>query len=275
MEVALFQARTGIDPARNAARIAQACGDAAAGGASMLFTPEMSGLLDRDSGRARLHAVEEERDLVLRATREAAREHGIWVQLGSLAVAVPGGRLANRAFLIDDQGEVRARYDKMHLFDVDLPSGETWRESARYVAGNAEVVAETPWGRIGMSICYDLRFAALYASLAAAGATLFSIPAAFTVETGRAHWHTLLRARAIESGAFVVAAAQCGHHEDGRETFGHSLVVDPWGRVLLDMGEEDDALGFAEVDPALVGQARTAIPALRHRREIGAARVYA
>jgi len=274
MKVALFQARTGIDPARNAARVAQACGEAAAGGASMLFTPEMSGLLDRDGGRARGHIVEEELDLVLHATRAAAREHGIWVQLGSLAVTVPGDRFANRAFLIDDRGEVRARYDKMHLFDVDLPSRETWRESARYVAGDAAVVAETPWGRLGMSICYDLRFPTLYARLAAAGAILLSVPAAFTVETGRAHWHTLLRARAIESGAFVVAAAQCGHHEDGRDTFGHSLVVDPWGRVLLDMGNEDDALGFAEVDPALVAQARTAIPALRHRREIGEARVF-
>ena len=171
------------------------------------------------------------------------------------------------------RGEVRARYDKMHLFDVDLPTGESWRESWRYAAGDAPAVVRTPLGLVGLSVCYDLRFPALYASLAAAGATVLSVPAAFTVPTGGAHWHVLLRARAIEAGAFVVAAAQCGTHEDGRRTYGHSLVVDPWGRVLLDMAEEEDAIGFADIDDALVTSARSAIPVLTHRRAIGEARI--
>lgn len=273
MKVALLQARTGIDPARSAERIARACGDAARAGSALLFTPEMSGLLDRNGSRAAASMRTEEQDLVLAATRDAAREHGLWVQLGSLAVRRPDGRLANRAFVIDGGGTVRARYDKIHLFDVDLPTGESWRESSRYAGGKDAVAAQTPLGLLGLSICYDVRFPALYASLVAAGATCLAVPAAFTVPTGRAHWHVLLRARAIEAGAFVIAAAQCGRHEDGRETFGHSLVVDPWGRILLDMGEEEDAIGYVEVDPAQVSRARAAIPALAHRRAIGQARV--
>jgi len=274
MKVALFQARTGIDPGRNADRLAQACRDASGEGAAMLFTPEMSGLLDRDGGRAAASTRAEEDDLVLGVVRDAARDNGLWVQLGSLAVRRPDGRLANRAFVIDDRGQVRARYDKMHLFDVDLPTGESWRESSRYAAGDAPVVAgATPLGPLGLSVCYDLRFPALYASLAEAGATSLTVPAAFTVPTGRAHWHVLLRARAIEAGAFVIAAAQCGTHEDGRRTFGHSLVVDPWGRVLLDMAEAEDDLGFADIDLALVAEARGAIPALAHRRAIGGAAI--
>ena len=273
MKVALFQARTGIDPARNAERIVRASRQAAEAGAAMLFTPEMSGLLDRDGSRAAENIRVEEEDVVLAATREAARRFGLWVQLGSLAVRRPDGRLANRAFAIDDRGEVRARYDKMHLFDVDLPTGESWRESSRYAAGDDAAVVRTPLGPIGLSVCYDLRFPALYASLAAAGATMLSVPAAFTVPTGGAHWHVLLRARAIEAGAFVVAAAQCGTHEDGRRTYGHSLVVDPWGRVLLDMAKDEDAIGFADIDDALVTEARSAIPALTHRRVIDEARV--
>lgn len=273
MKVALFQARTGIDPARNAARLAEVCREAADGGAGMLFTPEMSGLLDRDGARAASSISAEEADIVLGSTCEAARRHGVWVQLGSLAVRRPDGRLANRAFVIDADGTARARYDKMHLFDVDLPTGESWRESSRYVAGDAAVAVDTPLGLLGLSVCYDLRFPALYASLAAAGAAVLSVPAAFTVPTGQAHWHVLLRARAIETGAFVVAAAQCGTHEDGRRTFGHSLVVDPWGRVVLDMREQEDALGFAEIDGVLIAEARGAIPALHHRRAVAAARV--
>jgi predicted amidohydrolase len=190
---------------------------------------------------------------------------------GSLALA--GERedraLVNRGFLIDDQGPLRARYDKMHLFDVDLPAGESWRESAAYAAGEAPVVAESPAGRLGLSICYDMRFPDLYRALTGAGAIILSVPAAFTVPTGQAHWHVLLRARAIEAGVFVVAAAQTGKHEDGRETYGHSLVVDPWGKVLLDMGE-DTGVGFAEIDPAQVDEVRSRLPAIRHRRPIGA-----
>ena len=275
MRIALFQARTGIDPSTNAAALADACERAAAGGATMLFTPEMSGMLDRDAHRAAEHLVAEQDDMVLQAVQQSARELVIWVQLGSLAVRRSDGKLANRSFVIDDRGVVRARYDKIHLFDVDLPSGESWRESSRYAAGEQAVAVDTSLGRLGLSICYDLRFPALFASLAGAGATIMSVPAAFTVPTGRAHWHVLLRARAIETGAFVVAAAQCGLHEDGRATFGHSLVVDPWGRTLLDLADAENEVGFATIDPALIEEARSAIPALQHRRPIGPAEVAA
>lgn len=275
MRVALFQARTGINPSANAAALADACERAAAGGAAMLFTPEMSGLLDRDARRAADHIVAEEDDMVLKAVRRSALHLGIWVQLGSLAVRRPDGKLANRSFVVDDRGVVRARYDKIHLFDVDLPSGESWRESSRYAAGEQAIVVDTPIGRLGLSICYDLRFPALFAGLAAAGATMLSVPAAFTVPTGQAHWHVLMRARAIETGAFVVAAAQCGLHGDGRATYGHSLVVDPWGRTLLDLADAENAVGFATIDPALIAEARSAIPALQHQRRIDAAEVAA
>ena len=267
MRIAVYQARTGIDPAANADALAAAVAEAAAGGAVMLFTPEMSGLLDRGRERASVHYRREDDDPVLARVREAAREHGIWVELGSLALlAEEGDRLVNRSFVIDDKGEIRARYDKMHLFDVDLPTGESWRESASFAAGDAPVLADSPLGPMGLSICYDLRFSGLYARLSEAGAAVLSIPAAFTVPTGEAHWHVLLRARAIEAEAFVVAAAQGGSHEDGRATYGHSLVVDPWGRVLLDMGADGPALGFADLDMAVLGDVRTRIPVLAHRR---------
>ena len=234
----------------------------------MLFTPEMSGMLDRDRERAMGKAKPEADDAVLRAVSAAAKEAGIWVHLGSLALKGEGGKLVNRGFVIDDQGEVRARYDKIHLFDVDLPTGESWRESAAYERGGRAVVVDTPVGELGLSICYDLRFAGLYAALTNEGATIITIPAAFTVPTGEAHWHVLMRARAIEAGAFVVAAAQVGQHEDGRVTYGHSLVVDPWGKVLLDMGGEEPGLGFAELDPGAVDEVRSRLPAIRHRRPI-------
>ena len=269
MRIALFQAQTGIDPAANASALTQAVEAAAAGGAIMLFTPEMSGLLDRDRARAERRLRDEETDPVLSALRRAAAEHGIWIHVGSLALrGGSDGRLVNRGFLIDGEGAIRARYDKIHLFDVDLPTGESWRESAAYAGGKRAVVAETPLGPVGLSICYDLRFPDLYRALSNAGATLLSIPAAFTVPTGEAHWHVLLRARAIEAGAFVVAAAQTGRHQDGRETYGHSLVVDPWGEVLLDMGMEP-GLGFADLDPGRVEEVRRRLPAIRHRRSIG------
>jgi predicted amidohydrolase len=270
MRIALHQSRTGIDPERNASDLVAAVTEASAGGAAILFTPEMSGLLDKDRERAAKHLRSEAEDPVLAAVREAAAEQGIWVHLGSLALAGErgDGRLVNRSFLIDAEGAVRARYDKIHLFDVDLPTGESWRESAAYAPGERPVVAETPAGRLGLTICYDMRFPDLYRSLTGAGATILSVPAAFTVPTGQAHWHILLRARAIEAGVFVVAAAQCGKHEDGRETYGHSLVVDPWGKVLLDMGKEP-RLGFADIDPAQVDEVRSRLPAIRHRRAIG------
>ncbi|HEV2747988.1 MAG TPA: carbon-nitrogen hydrolase family protein [Allosphingosinicella sp.] len=270
MRIAVYQARTGIDPAANARDLVAAAGEAAAGGAAMLFTPEMSGLLDRDRERADGHLRDEAGDPVLQAVRDAAGRHGLWVHLGSLALAGErgDGRLVNRGFLIDGTGLVRARYDKIHLFDVDLPTGESWRESAAYAGGDRALVAATPIGSLGLSICYDLRFPDLYRALSDAGATVLSIPAAFTVPTGEAHWHVLLRARAIEAGAFVVAAAQAGHHEDGRDTYGHSLVVDPWGKVLLDMGTEP-GLGFTELDAGQVEEVRRRLPAIRHRRPIG------
>jgi predicted amidohydrolase len=264
--IALYQATTGIDPAANARDLAAAVEEAAAGGAAMLFTPEMSGLLDRDRARAARHLRSEEEDPVLAGVREAAAGARIWVHLGSLAIR-SGEKLRNRSYLIDDSGEVRATYDKIHLFDVDLATGESWRESALYEPGTRSVIADTPAGRLGLSICYDLRFPDLYRALTDAGARVLAIPAAFTVPTGQAHWHVLMRARAIEAGVFVVAAAQWGSHEDGRETFGHSLVVGPWGEVLLDMGE-GRGVGFADVDLGEADSVRTRLPALSHRRPI-------
>ncbi|QJU57695.1 carbon-nitrogen hydrolase family protein [Sphingomonas sp. AP4-R1] len=275
MRAAIFQTTTGIDPARNAAALVAAVAEAKAGGADMLFTPEMSGLIDRDRARGAASIRDEADDPALAAVREAAAEAGIWVHLGSLALAGgEGGRFVNRGFVIDDTGAIRARYDKIHLFDVDLPTGESWRESAAYAPGTRAVAVDTPWGRLGLSICYDMRFPDLYRALSDAGATILAVPAAFTVPTGKAHWHVLLRARAIEAGAFVVAAAQTGRHEDGRETYGHSLAIDPWGEVALDMGEPA-ALGFVDLDLGRVADVRGRVPALAHRRAIGPVEVAA
>ena len=268
MRAALLQMRSGIDPAENAAALTAAVRAAKAGGADMLFTPEMSGLLDRDRTRAAASIVAEDEDRVLAAVCEAAARAGLWIQLGSLALrGGSDGRYVNRGFVIDAAGTIRARYDKIHLFDVDLAHGGSWRESAAYAPGDAPVLVRTPWGLLGLSICYDLRFPDLYRALSDAGATILAVPAAFTVPTGEAHWHVLLRARAIEAGAFVIAAAQAGRHADGRETYGHSLAVDPWGTPLLDMGD-GEGLGFAELDPADVDAVRARVPALRHRRPI-------
>lgn len=267
MKAALLQMTSGIDPVANAATVENAIADAAAGGAAMLFTPEMTGLVDGNRERAAAVVVPEADDVVLRAAREAAARHGIWVHLGSLALSSDDGRFVNRAFVIDDSGAIRARYDKLHLFDVDLPNGERWRESAAYAPGQGAVVVDTPLGRLGLSICYDLRFADLYRALTDAGATILAIPAAFTRPTGHAHWHVLQRARAIEAGVFVISAAQTGEHEDGRATFGHSLAIDPWGDVLLDMGEAP-GIGFVEIEPGRVDEVRGRVPAIRHRRPI-------
>ena len=266
--IAIFQSNSGIDPEANARALADAIAEAAAGGAEMLFTPEMSGLLDRDGARAAKAITSEAEDKVLAACRDAAMRNNIWMDLGSLAVRLDDGKVANRGFVIDREGRIRARYDKIHLFDVDLPTGESWRESNTYSAGSETVLVNgTPVGKLGLTICYDLRFPMLFARIAEADADVISVPAAFTVPTGRAHWHVLLRARAIEAGLFVVAAAQVGRHEDGRQTFGHSLVVDPWGEVLLDMGEEA-GVGFVDIDLARISDVRSRIPALNHRRII-------
>jgi len=266
--IALLQSTAGIDPEENARSLTHAIREAASGGAEILFTPEMSGLLDRDQQRARKNLRSEDEDLVLAACRDAAREHSIWLHLGSLAILTEDDKVANRGFVIDRDGNIRARYDKIHLFDVDLPTGESWRESNTYSPGKGVVLVNgTPVGKLGLTICYDLRFPGLFARIAEADADLISVPAAFTVPTGKAHWHVLLRARAIEAGLFVVAAAQVGRHEDGRQTYGHSLVIDPWGEVLLDMGEER-GIGFAEIDLARISDVRSRIPALSHRRPI-------
>ncbi len=269
MKIAIAQMTSGIDPAENAAWLATAIGDAAGQGAAMLFTPEMSGLLDRDRKRAAPKLCDEAHDTVLAKVCEGAANHRIWVALGSLALSGEraDGRLVNRSLLIDDAGAIRARYDKLHLFDVDLPTGESWRESSAYAPGEGATVAETPVGRLGLSVCYDMRFPALYAALSGAGAEILSVPAAFTVPTGKAHWHILLRARAIENAAWVIAAAQTGTHADGRATYGHSLVIDPWGEIVLDMGEAP-GLAIAEIDLARVTDVRARIPVLDHRRAI-------
>lgn len=275
---ALFQMTTGIDPEANAAAIVDAIVKARSGGAAMLFTPEMSGLLDRKRERAREAIRSEADDLVLTAVREAARREGIWVHIGSLAIAREDGKWANRAFVIDDAGEIRARYDKIHMFDVDLASGESWRESNAYTAGDEVVTVETPLGRLGLAICYDVRFPALFEALGRARCDVIAIPAAFTVPTGKAHWHLMQRARAVEASAYVLSAAQVGRHEDGRETYGHSLAIDPWGEVLLDMGGPDDdgtegggkaGVAFVELDGVRTAEVRAQLPSLANRRAVG------
>ena len=269
MKVALAQMTSGIDSAANAASLVDAVAKAARGGAAMLFTPEMSGLLDRNRARAATQIATQADDSVLAAVCAAAKRHKIWVALGSLALGgeQADSRFVNRSLLIDDQGEVCATYDKLHLFDVDLASGESWRESSAYQPGNRAVVAKTPIGMLGLSVCYDLRFTALYTALSDSGATVLAVPAAFTVPTGKAHWHVLLRARAIENAAWVIAAAQTGVHDDGRTTFGHSLVINPWGEIVLDMGDAP-GLGFADIEQSQVDDARARIPVLDHRRPI-------
>lgn len=268
MKIALAQMCSGIDPLENARQLDFCVTEAAVGGATLVFTPEMSGLLDRDRSRATEVIRNEQDDVVLSSVRAAARKGRIWVQLGSLAVLNtenPDEKWLNRSYLINPEGEIAARYDKIHLFDVDLSPDESLRESSAYAGGHNAVVASIPDATLGLSICYDLRFPALYEALTNAGADILSVPAAFTVPTGRAHWEILLRARAIESGAFVVAAAQCGNHEDGRATYGHSMVVDPWGEILLDMGEST-GLGFCDLDLRKIEQVRSRIPAVANRK---------
>jgi deaminated glutathione amidase len=266
--IAVLQMTSGIEPQANADALVAAVEAAAQGGAAMLFTPEMSGLIDSNRARAAPNIVAEDQDWVLAAVREAAARSGIWVALGSLAVARDDGRWANRAFVVNSAGEVVARYDKIHMFDVDLASGESWRESSAYAAGDQVVTVDTPAGRLGLAICYDIRFPALFEALGRKSCDIIAIPAAFTVPTGKAHWHILQRARAVEASAYVVAAAQVGKHADGRSTYGHSLVVDPWGDVLLDMGGEAPGLAFAEIDVVRIAEVRKQLPSLANRREI-------
>jgi predicted amidohydrolase len=275
LKAGLVQTRTGLDPARNAADLADAADRLAAGGAGIIFTPEMCGLLDRNTARLAAAARGEAEDPALAALGDVARRRGIAIAVGSLAIRdQAAGKLANRSFVIGPDGSILARYDKMHLFDVDLPNGDRYRESASFEAGREVRLVQFDWGRLGLAICYDLRFPQLHAALARAGAAVIAQPAAFTVPTGEAHWHVLLRARAIETGAFIVAAAQSGLHEDGRETFGHSLLVDPWGRVLFDMGTEP-GVAMVELDLAQVDDVRARIPSLCHARPLPAPEVAA
>lgn len=266
--IALLQMTTGIDPVANAAVLAGAVDQAKAGGAAMLFTPEMSGLLDRNRERAAPHIVAEKDNPALAAVRDAAAMHRIWVALGSLAIRRSDGRLANRSLLVAPDGRIAARYDKIHMFDVALATGETWRESAAYEPGSEVVSAHTPIGLLGLTVCYDIRFPALFAELGDRGCDAIAIPAAFTVPTGAAHWHLMQRARAVESSAYVIAAAQVGAHEDGRQTYGHSLVVDPWGDIVLDMGGTEPGLDFAEIRAERIAEVRAQLPSLANRRKI-------
>jgi len=268
MKIAVHQMCSGIDPLGNAAKMEQGIYQAASDNAIMYFAPEMAILLDRDRKRAASHIVSESESSALDRVRAAALACKIWVHAGSLPVLSEGGtKYANRSVVIDPEGQVRARYDKMHLFDVDLSTGESWRESSAYAGGSGPVAVQTPLGLLGLTICYDLRFPDLYSAYSKAGVDILAIPAAFTVPTGQAHWHTMLRARAIETQTFVIAAAQAGSHEDGRATYGHSLVVDPWGATLLDMGE-GEGLGFATLDLNRIAEVRAQIPVHANRRTI-------
>jgi predicted amidohydrolase len=257
--------RTGLDPRANCAAATELIREAKAAGADYVQTPEMTNIMEVRRERLFTTIVDEEADLTLAAMRELARSLGIHLHIGSLAIKVSADRAANRGFLIDPKGEIAARYDKIHMFDVDLAGGESYRESRTYRAGDMAVVADLPWGRLGISVCYDLRFPALYRALAEAGSTILTVPSAFTRQTGEAHWHVLLRARAIENGSFVLAAAQGGKHESGRETFGHSLIVDPWGRILAEGGTEPGVV-MGTIDLAEVAAARARVPSLQHGR---------
>jgi deaminated glutathione amidase len=269
---ACVQMRSGRDPAANRDAAVAGVREAAARGARYVQTPEMTSLVERSRERLFEVVTDEAGDATLAALRQAARETGTVVHVGSIAVRA-GDKIANRAYLIGADGAILAAYDKLHLFDVDLPSGERWRESATYTGGTCAVVAETPLATLGLTICYDVRFPALYRALAEAGAEILTAPACFTRQTGEAHWHVLQRARAIETGSFVISAAQGGRHEDGRETYGHSLIVDPWGRVLADAGGAEPGVILAEIDLALVADARARIPSLQHGRPFTVERV--
>src|ERR1700683_5369344 len=263
--VGLIAMRSGRDPQTNLDTLLAAIDQAKRAGAEYVLTPEMTNIMEVKRERLFANILPDESDPTLATLREVARRLGIVVHIGSLAIKASPEKAVNRSFLIDRKGDIAARYDKIHMFDVDLAGGESYRESNNYRAGEVAVVADLPWGRLGLTVCYDLRFPALYRALAEAGASFLAIPSAFTKQTGEAHWHVLQRARAIETGCFVFAAAQGGKHENGRETFGHSLIVDPWGRILAEGGTEPEVV-FAEIDPAEVAAARAKIPSLHHGR---------
>jgi predicted amidohydrolase len=264
-KAAMIQMRSGLQPSANIDAAVRYIGDAKSAGAEYVLTPEMTNILAANREQLFAVVVEEGADASLATLREVARKLGIYVHVGSLAIRISPDRAANRSFLIDPKGDILARYDKIHMFDVDLAGGESYRESRNYRPGELAVLADLPWGRLGLTVCYDLRFPALYRALAEAGATMLAIPSAFTKQTGEAHWHVLIRGRAIENGCFVFAAAQGGRHENGRDTFGHSLIVDPWGRIIAEGGTEPGVI-VAEINPAEVASARARIPSLQHGR---------
>ncbi|CUS56918.1 MAG: carbon-nitrogen hydrolase family protein [Hyphomonas sp.] len=269
VRVAGVQMRSGVEIAPNIAAASGLIRDAARQGAQLVATPEMTNLLDIRPGKARPKIVPEADDQTLGAMRGLAAELGIWVLIGSIAVTLEGeDRLANRSVLIAPDGSVRARYDKIHMFDVEVGDGQSYRESRAYRPGERAVLAETEFGKLGMTICYDVRFPHLYRKLAQAGAGILTIPAAFTRVTGKAHWHVLVRARAIETGSFVIAPAQGGKHEDGRETFGHSLIVSPWGEVLAEKADDEPGVILADLDLDAVAKARRRIPSLGNDQDI-------
>ena len=272
VRIAVLQMTSGIDAQANFDAIRDAAADAAREGAAMLFTPEMSLLLDRNRKRAAASIPPEGSNPFAQMLGNLAQQCGLTICLGSMAVARPDGKLANRSMVFSPSAAMPVTYDKIHMFDVDLAGGESWRESGAYAPGDQVVTAETPLGRLGLTVCYDIRFPALFEALGQARCDAIAIPAAFTVPTGRAHWHLLLRARAVEASAWVIAAAQCGYHADGRETYGHSLVVDPWGEVVLDLGPKNEnagaALGFATIDPARTAAVRAQLPSLYNKRAV-------
>ncbi len=263
--VACVQPNGGQDMAANIGAASELVRAARAEGAQLIALPENAALMEHRGAVVRAQAAPLEQHPARQAFGALARETGAWLLVGSLGAAAAQGKVANRSVLLDDTGAVVASYDKIHMFDVDLPNGESHRESALFQPGEQAVVAATPWGKLGLTVCYDLRFPQLYRALAHAGADVISVPAAFTKVTGEAHWHVLLRARAIECGSYVIAPNQCGSHSGGRRTYGHSLIVDPWGEVLADGGE---GVGYivADIDPAKIARARGAIPALAHDR---------
>ncbi|MEZ5762917.1 MAG: carbon-nitrogen hydrolase family protein [Xanthobacteraceae bacterium] len=261
----MVQTRTKLSPAENLKDISALIREAASKGADYVQTPEMTNILAANREQLFKEISDEDNDKSLAAYRELAKELGIFLHLGSLAILATPDRAANRGFLIDPKGHLVARYDKIHMFDVNLANGESYRESATYQPGEAVTIADLPWGRIGLTICYDMRFPALYRALGESGASFLTMPSAFTKPTGEAHWHVLLRSRAIENGAFVFAAAQGGTHESKRLTYGHSLIVDPWGEILAEGGVEPGVI-LAKIDPAKVTDARAKIPSLQHGR---------
>jgi predicted amidohydrolase len=262
---AMIQMRSGLDPAANLAAALQLIDQAKDAGADYVLTPEMTNILAVRREQLFANIVPEEEDVTLATLRDVARKLAIYVHVGSLAIKASPEKAANRSFLIDRKGDVAARYDKIHMFDVDLAGGESYRESNTYRPGELAMLADLPWGRLGLTVCYDLRFPALYRALAEAGASFLAIPSAFTRQTGEAHWHVLQRSRAIENGCFVFAAAQAGKHENGRETYGHSLIVDPWGRILAE-GSTEPGVVMAQIDPSEMVAARSRIPSLHHGR---------